>query len=339
MRYTGFQTIRDLLSSPKQVLITAHTNPDGDAIGSALALYMYLKLKNHTVHVMVPDPFPSFLAWLPCSRDILVFNRDQITCLRLIQETSVIFSLDYNNLDRLGDAMEAVMNSEAVKVLIDHHIDPADHFSHSVSITNTSSTAELIFDFIDENGDKELITKEIAECIYTGIVTDTGSFSYACNQVKTYQVVAELVRLGIDGEHIHRLVYDTYSESRLRLLGYSLSDKLEVLPEYHTAFIVLSKAELDQFDYQIGDTEGIVNYALSMDNINLAALFSERDGKVKISFRSKGNFSVEQLARNHFTGGGHRNAAGATSDSSLNETIRLFRKILPIYQAQLQTVY
>ena len=196
-----------------------------------------------------------------------------------------------------------------------------------------------MYEFICACGDADLITHEIAECIYAGITTDTGSFSYSCNHVRTYEIVADLFRRGIDGEHIHRLIYDTYSENRLRLLGFALSEKLVVLPEFHTAYIALTKEDLDRIDYQGRDTEGELNYALSISGINLAALFSEREGVIRASFRSKGSFKVDALAREHFDGGGHPNAAGAYSYVSMEETVDNFRALLPGYLDQLTTVY
>jgi len=336
---TDFSAVKKLLASPQNILLTTHTNPDGDAIGSSVAFYRYLVLKGHSVTMMVPDPFPSFLAWLPDTGKIMIFEHQQEEILKVIADATLIFSLDYNDLSRLKDACNPVKESSAVKIVLDHHLYPATHYDHYITISGTSSTAELVFDFISEMGDEELIDMETAAAIYTGIVTDTGSFSYSCNHVKTYEVTAALFRRGIDGEHIHRLIYDTFSEHRLRLLGFSLSDKLVVLPEYHTAYIYLSAEDLEKFQYQIGDTEGVVNYALSIEGINLAALFSERDNSIRISFRSKGNFSVEQLARDHFFGGGHGNASGATSYLSLNETVGKFRELLPLYQSALTEVY
>ena len=339
MKNTDFQKINDLLSHPSRILITTHTNPDGDAIGSSLALCAYLAKKNHQVKVIVPDSFPEFLAWTPGQENVLIFNEDNRKCSSLIFEADIIFCVDFNNLDRLNEAGTLVMQSKAVKILIDHHLYPSPHFDLKISINRTSSTSEIIYDFIIASGDQALLDKSIAECIYAGIITDTGSFSYSCNYVKTYETVAHLYKLGIDGEHIHRLIYDTYSENRLRLLGYSISDKLVVLSEFNTAYITLSKEELQRFEYRVGDTEGVVNYALSMKNINLAALFMERDGVVKISFRSKGNFSVDELARNHFNGGGHRNASGANCQTSLDQTVRMFLDLLPGLRDQLKSVY
>jgi len=324
---------------PQNILLTTHTNPDGDAIGASLAFYRYLVRKGHQVSMLVPDPFPAFLAWLPGSEKILIFSRQREQCLEAIATASLVFSLDYNDLNRLADAAVPVLRSTATKIVMDHHLYPADHYDLKISVVEISSTSELVFDFIQAMGDGILMDQAIAEALYTGMVTDTGSFSYSCNHVKTYEVIAALFRFGIDGEHIHRLVYDTYSEHRLRLLGYSLSQKLVVLPHYHTAYIFLSATDLDRFQYQIGDTEGVVNYALSIEGINLAALFTERDNSIRISFRSKGNFSVEQLARDHFDGGGHVNASGATSYVSLEETVEKFRELLPAYREALSEVY
>lgn len=322
-----------------KILITSHANPDGDAIGSSLALFGYLKKKHHEVCVMVPDPDPTFLHWMPYHENLLVFSKDREACLKVIEQAELIFSVDYNTIDRLEEATEFVRKAKGKKVLIDHHKDPDPGFHLMISDMNVSSTAELIYDFIVESGDRDLIDTNIAACIYAGIITDTGSFSYSCNNEKTYQITAHLISAGIDGEHIHRMVYDTYSEDRLRLLGYSLSDKLIVLHESHTAYISLSKDDLQRFNHQVGDTEGIVNFGLSIKDINLAALFMEKEGLVKISFRSKGNFSVNELARKYFDGGGHNNAAGAYSYISLQETISKFLSLLPVYTEQLKKVY
>lgn len=336
---TDFDKISELLKRPRKILITTHTSPDGDAIGASLALFGYLVKKNHHVHVMIPDPDPTFLHWMPFHDSLMVFNMNRDQCLKSINDAELIFCVDYNGLDRLSHATEYVRKAKAIKILIDHHVQPEMDFDLQISVTKTSSTSELIYDFIAASGDKHLIDKSIAECIYTGIITDTGSFSYACNNEKTFLITAALHKTGIDGEHIHRLVYDTYSENRLRLLGYSISEKLVVLPDYNTAYISLSTEDLEKFDHQIGDTEGIVNYALSVNDINLAALFTEREDYVKVSLRSKGNFSVNEIARKFFNGGGHANAAGANCYISLEETIRIFLVMLPQYKDQLKSVY
>jgi phosphoesterase RecJ-like protein len=336
---TDFDKICRLLQKPRNILITTHTNPDGDAVGASLALYGYLVKKNHNVQVMIPDPDPSFLHWLPFHEHLMIFSKNQERCLTVINDAELIFCVDYNGISRLSHATVYIRKAKAIKILIDHHVQPENDFDLQISVTTTSSTSELIYDFIADFGDKHLIDKSIAECIYTGIITDTGSFSYACNYEKTFLITAALHLTGIDGEHIHRLVYDTYSENRLRLLGYSISEKLVVLPEYNAAYISLSKEDLEKFDHQIGDTEGIVNFALSIKDINLAALFTEKEDMVKVSLRSKGNFSVNEIARIFFKGGGHTNAAGANCYISLEETIRIFLSMLPQYKDQLNSVY
>ncbi len=226
---------------------------------------------------------------------------------------------------------EAFINAKGVKIMIDHHINPdLTAYDFSFSTTETSSTSELIFDMMAELNPK-LINKTISECIYVGIMTDTGSFSYSCNSEKTFRIVAELFKNGIDGVKIHKLIYDTFSESRLRLLGYCLSDKLVVLPKYHTAYIWLTKEELDRFNYKTGDTEGVVNYALGIKGIKFAALFTEREDKIRISFRSTDTFEVNTFARRHYEGGGHKNAAGGDSFIPMKDTLEIFENLLNSY--------
>jgi phosphoesterase RecJ-like protein len=217
---------------------------------------------------------------------------------------------------------------------------PADDFSLKISYQDISSTSEIVYDFIEASGDLDLIDRQIAECIYAGIVTDTGSFSYSCNYVRTYLIIAGLFGKGIDGEHIHRLIYDTYSEYRMRLLGYSINKKLVLLDEFNAAYISLTLEELERYHHEVGDTEDIVNFALSVSGVNLAALFYERDdGIVKVSLRSKGNFAVNHIAKEYFNGGGHINAAGANSTLSLKDTVQTFLELLPRFRDQLKTVY
>jgi len=336
---TDFSKISELLQQPRKILITSHTNPDGDAIGASLGLFGYFKKKNHSVKVMIPDPDPGFLHWMPYHENLMVFNQDKELCVKAIHNAEIIFSVDYNGLKRLSHASEEVRKSKALKILIDHHTQPDSDFDLMISIIKTSSTSELIYDFIVASGDSQLIDKDIAECIYAGIITDTGSFSYSCNFERTYLTTAALYRAGIDGEHIHRLVYDTYSENRLRLLGFSISEKLVVLNEFNAAYISLSLEELERFNHQIGDTEDVVNFALSIKDINLAALFTEREDLVIVSLRSKGNFPVNQIAKKYFNGGGHCNAAGANCYISLEETIRIFLQMLPLYKHELKSVY
>jgi bifunctional oligoribonuclease and PAP phosphatase NrnA len=323
---------RKLVSEPSNILITAHHNPDGDTIGASLALYHFLKLIGHKVNVLVPNDPPSFLKWMPGSHELLIYQSDAAQGNELIANAEIIFCMDYNAIARVKLFSDQLGASTATKVLIDHHLQPENEFDLSFSVTAVSSTSELLFKILDEAGFSDSISMEMAVCLFAGIMTDTGSFSYACNRPDTFQITARLIAIGIDVEKIHRLVYDTYSESRMRLLGYCLSDRLKVLPQYGTAYIWLTKEDLEKFDYQPGDTEGVVNYALSIQNVSLAALFTERNDRIRLSLRSKGEFSVNDLARKHYNGGGHRNAAGADSFLSMELTLKHFESILEEYR-------
>ena len=325
MVHKELEKLKNLLSDKNQkILITSHSNPDGDAIGSTLALFEYLQLAGFEVNCMVPNPYPSFLAWLNGNEDILVFENKTENSKKIINSADIIFSLDYNGYSRTGVMESHLRNAKAVKVLIDHHLEPEKHFDISISKTETSSTSELIYDLIVFLGDKELLNKSIAEALYVGIITDTGSLSYSCNYSNTYNIISHLIDLGIDGEAIHQLVYGTFSEQRLRLLAYCLGDRLTVLPQFKTAYIYLTKDDLERFNYQPGDTEGVVNYALTVQGIEFAALFTERDDYIRISFRSKGDFSVNDFARKYYEGGGHKKAAGGNSHKNMQETLNEF---------------
>jgi phosphoesterase RecJ-like protein len=332
-------TLQKFFTEKRNIVIVSHSNPDGDAVGSSLALYNYFLTKNQEVNVIVPNNFPEYLSWMKGADKILIYSQKKITCDQLIEKADIIFCLDFNALKRVEKLEESLRNTTAFKALIDHHLQPElTVFDYVFSEIKVSSTAELVYDYIALNGDQDLIDIDIASCIYVGIMTDTGSFSYSCNYEKTYQITAFLIKLGMNAEKIHQLIYDTFSESRLRLLGFCLSEKLTVINELSTAYISLSKEELNRFDYQVGDTEGVVNYALSINNIKLAALFTEREGKIRISFRSKGEIDVNVFARTYFEGGGHRNASGATSYISLNETIKKIEKSLLDFSAILKNI-
>lgn len=328
--------LKKLLNNKLKIVVTSHNNPDGDAIGSSLAVASYLKKKGHDVSAVVPNSFPGFLSWLPGSDQILIYNKKAKLAQKVIREADLIFCLDYNAINRFGPAAEIIERSPAKRILIDHHINPElESFDFCFATTNTSSTGELVYDFIALLGDTELIDKEIAEAIYTGIVTDTGSFSFAANNKKTYLVTAELIEKGVDAEQVHRLIYDTFSEDRLRLLGNAISNNMLVWDELHTALIYLTKEDLIKYNYQVGDIEGVVNYPLMMEKINLSVLLTERDNMIRLSFRSKGEFSVNQLARDHFNGGGHRNAAGGRSVINMQESIDNIKNILFNYKESL----
>ena len=326
-----YNTIGDQLAASPEIIITTHYNPDGDAIGASLALYLILSRLGHKVSVIVPNDYPAFLKWLPGNEDINIYEDSEALCDSLIMKANIIFCLDYNSLSRVKLFSDKLLVSKATKILIDHHADPSNEFDFIHSRISISSTCELLYEFIIGLRFDNQINKDIAECLYVGIMTDTGSFSYACNYSQTYETTASLIKQGIDAEQIHRSVYDTYSENRMRLLGYCLSERLLVNLKYKTAYIWLTQNDLVRFDHQVGDTEGVVNYALSIEGVTLAALFTEQDDRIRISFRSKGEFSVNEFARKHFAGGGHRNASGGDSFLGIDETLQKFEGLLPIY--------
>jgi len=329
------QSIKDNLDKSKRILITTHYNPDGDAIGSSLALYLYFKSKGYNVNVLIPNDIPEFLQWMPGLKEAIIYYHHPSQGNRLLSEADIIFCLDYNSISRVNLFKDQLANSKGLKIIIDHHPEPENEFDYVLSVINVSSTAELIYDLIVAMGDNESITAEIGMNLYVGMMTDTGSYSYASNYPHTFEAVADLIKKGVDTEKVHRLVYDTYSENRMRLLGYCLSEKLVVMDEFSTAYIWLTKEDLDKFSFRPGDTEGVVNYALSIKNISFAALFTEKKTCIRISFRSKANFSVNDFARKHYKGGGHLNAAGGDSYSNMQDTLKEFRALLPQYKEQL----
>ncbi len=327
--------IKILLREKKKIVITTHHRPDGDAIGSSLGLYNYLIQKNHDVNVIVPSDYPAFLKWMQGNDVVINYEAAVAKSDQLISEAELIFCLDFNDMRRVEKMEKSVRESKAVKVLIDHHLNPENSFDHSYSFPDSCATSELIYEFMIAMDDRPLLNKNVAECLYTGIMTDTASFRFASMKADTHRTVAKLMEAGAVNYKIHELVYDTNTEDRLRLLGHCLNDKLVVLREFNTAYISLSEEELNKYHFETGDTEGIVNYALSINNVKLAAFFSDRDGLIKISFRSKDDFPANQLSQKHFEGGGHKNAAGGKSNLTLEETIQKFIQLLPEYKAQL----
>lgn len=330
MDISPIHSIKKILEDKtKKIVLVSHVNPDGDAVGSSLGFYLFLKNDLHeNVVCILPGKFPSFLEWLPQANTIVIAEKEKEKACSALENADIVFCLDFNDTDRTAVLADSFKKTRGIKILIDHHPDPKDQFDFLISKTQVSSTAELIYEFILGMNKQHLINLDIAKCLYTGIVTDTGSFSYACNYPRTYYIIGHFMNLGLDGEQIHRQIYDTYSEDRLRLLGHSLSQNLRVLKDYHAAYIYLSASDLKSFNYQEGDSEGVVNYALSIKGILLAAIFIEREEQVKISFRSEGDVNVNVLARKYFGGGGHRNAAGGSSNKSLEETMAEFEDIL-----------
>jgi phosphoesterase RecJ-like protein len=325
--------LRELLAYPQKIVITTHHKPDGDAMGSSLGLYHYLVQQGHHATVISPTDYPEFLNWMPGNCDVVVYTEQQAASAKLIAEAAIIFCLDFNALGRINDMGALVGQSPARKVMIDHHLEPEDFDDYRYWNINACATAQLIYQFIVEELDgKPYVNADVATCLYTGIMTDSGSFRFPGTTSAVHRVVADLIDAGAVNWRIHELVYSNSSEERLRFLGHCLSEKLQVFPEYNTALITVTKAEIEKYHVITGDTEGIVNYALSITGIKLAAFIVERNDKVKLSLRSKGEFPANEICKKYFNGGGHRNAAGGASDDTLEQVINQFKSILPEYK-------
>lgn len=332
----NLKAFKEYVSELRRVVIVTHVKPDADALGSSLGLAAYLKKKKHAVTVIAPSDYPEFLEWMPGNNEVVIFEKEKpAPCADLIQQSDLIFCLDFSSLNRINELGEMVRQSSAKKVLIDHHLEPED-FADFVKWDGTAaSTAELVYSLIKELGDEDCIDSDLANCLYAGIMTDTGGFRHSNTNYKVLHVASELVRHGANPYLVSKLIYETNSIERLRLLGFVLSEKLKVLPEYNTAYMVLTADDLKRFASQTGDTEGLVNYGLSIKGIRLSVMITDRKENVKLSLRSLGNFSVNDLARKHFEGGGHRNAAGGQSNLSVEQTLQKFLNLLPEYKEEL----
>ncbi len=322
------QDVLPLLSTPRKIFITTHHKPDGDAIGSMLGLAHYLTKKGHQVTPVSPGEIPDFLAWMPGVASMLNYEEQPKESLEALNNADFVFCLDFNDFSRTKHLEHALAAATQPKVLIDHHLFPKPVWDYGVSIPEKSSTCEMVYDFINLCGDNSLINKDIATCLYTGVMTDTGSFKFPITSAAVHVMVADLMRHGLDHTRIHEEVYDSWSEGRMRFLGYVLIEKMEVFRKYNSALIALSRKDLNLFKAQNGDTEGLVNYPLSIAGIKFATLITERTDEVKLSFRSKGDFDVSSFAKNYFDGGGHFNASGGRTKTSFIETIAYFKKIL-----------
>lgn len=329
MKIQDIQAIQLLLATPKKIAIIPHRGPDGDAMGSTLALYHFLLKNNHHPTVIAPNDFPDFLAWLPGSETVKIFEKDTENCTKILEEAELIFTLDFNAFHRTGEMEHTLARLTAPFIMIDHHQKPDDYAAYTYSDTSYGSTCEMIYNFISFLNKKEDLDKTIATCIYTGILTDSGSFRFPGTTGNTHRIIAELIDLGVENTQIPVLLFDNSSYSRLQLLGRALQN-MKVLEEHKTSYTSLTQEELDSFNYVKGDTEGIVNYGLSIKGIVFTAIFIEnKDEKIiKISFRSQGGFDVNQFARDHFNGGGHSNAAGGRSDVSMEETLKKFEDLV-----------
>ena len=325
--------LTELLAHPRKIVITTHHKPDGDAMGSSLGLYNYLIQQGHHVKVITPTDYPDFLAWLPGNGEVIIYTENADESATLVANAELIFCLDFNALSRINELGDLVRESGAFKIMIDHHLEPEDFDDYRHWDINACASAQLVYDFIvNKLHNKVLVNKDVATCLYTGIMTDSASFRLPNTTSNVHRIAADLIDAGAVNWRIHELVYSNSSESKLRFLGLCLSEKLEVLYEYNTAIISVDKKELEKYDVMTGDTEGIVNYALSITGIRLAAFIVERTDKVKLSLRSRGEFPANEICKRYFNGGGHRNAAGGTMAGSLEEVIKQFKLILPEYK-------
>jgi bifunctional oligoribonuclease and PAP phosphatase NrnA len=331
------QDIYPLLTTPRKVVVTMHQKPDPDAMGSSLGMAHFLRQFGHEVTVISPTNWPDFLKWMPGCRDVIDFEMYREKAERIVSEAEWIFCLDFNALYRTKNLAPLLEKAHAVRVLIDHHEEPQTHFfQYGISVIPKSSTAELIFEFIMGSGHADKLNEDIAKCLYAGVMADTGSFRFPATTASVHEMVAELKRRGLNHTKVHEEIYDNYLENRLRFLGHVLMNRMEVSYEFNTALIAIPKGDLLRFNIRTGDTEGLVNYPLSIKGIKMAALVIDRDEERKWSFRSKDEFDCNSFARQYFEGGGHYNAAGGRSAESLDDTVKKFRRSLKEVADQLQ---
>ena len=327
------QELKNLLSAKQNVVITTHVNPDGDAIGSSVALLNFLIKMGHDVSVIVPNDYPDFLKWMKNDELIINYSNSKNESQDKIKNASLIFCLDFNNLNRINELGDYISDSKAKKVLIDHHLDPSDFYDFKIHDVKASATAELVYNFLIEL-DSNAVDKDISEALYTGILTDTGSFKFSMSP-KVHKIVSDLMIRGVDIGFINNKIYDSNSLDKLKLIGYALSEKLEVISNGNAAYIVLSRKDLKDHNFKKGDTEGLVNYALSISNVNMAVLIIETKERIKFSFRSIGQFSVNEFANKYFNGGGHKNAAGGSLEDKLSVALEKFLKDISKYSKDL----
>lgn len=326
------------LGEVRKAVVIAHVSPDGDALGSSLALAAFLRGRGVETKVIMPNAFPDFLAWLPGACDIVRYDLNKDEADSLLQTADLVCCLDFNEPSRVDIVEDALLASPARKLMLDHHLFPADFCDIVLSYPEASSTAELTFRFITALGGREEITSAMAECIYCGMMTDTGGFTYSSNDPEIYLIIYELLKCGIDKDEIYSRVNNTAGESVLRLRGYALYEKMVVLPEFHTAIISLDKHELKKFCCQKGDTEGLVNMPLKIGNVKLSIFLKEdtEHDYIKISLRSKGDFRCNELASRFFGGGGHKNASGGEFRGSMDEAVEQLKMALVSFEKELK---
>jgi phosphoesterase RecJ-like protein len=320
------------LNKAEKIVIVVHVGPDGDAMGSSLGLWHYLMTIEKEPTIIVPTAIPNFLKWMPGSENVMVYEEKKEACEQIISNAELIFTLDFNVPNRMAKMEAAIMNAPAPKILVDHHLHPGDYAKVTISYPEISSTSELVFRLICRLGDFSKINLASAECIYTGMMTDTGAFTYNSNKPEIYTIINELIKLGVDKDDIYRRVFNNYSADRLRLMGYALYKKMKLYPEYKAALITLSLAELKEFNFQNGDAEGLVNMPLSIDGVLFSVFMREDPDKIKISLRSQGTFPANKVSADLFNGGGHLNAAGGESYTTLEAAVKKFEDALADYK-------
>ncbi len=320
--------LRDYITRYNNIVITCHLSPDGDAVGSSLGLMHALETVGKTVHVVVPDMIPRSLMFLPGAKDVIVFTKQEDVVKNIVDRANLIICLDFNALSRIDKLAPTISGAKAKKIMIDHHLEPEKFCDLTISYSEMSSTCELVFRALMGIGFLKQINRKSAECIYTGMITDTGNFSYNSSRPDLYCIVAELLARGINKDRIYNLAMNTSSADRLRLIGYALSEKLEVYPEARAALITLNKMELERFNYKKGDTESLVNMPLQIPDVQWSIFMREDPEYVKVSSRSQGDFSVNTICEQYFNGGGHKNAAGGEFMGTLDEAVATFHKIV-----------
>lgn len=322
------ELISEKISLAKNITLIGHSSPDGDAVGSCLGLSQFLP-QDKNISVVLPDDYPHFLRWMNFKNLITIGHYEYEKSQRLLREADVIFILDFNDESRVGKLSEALASSKAFKIMIDHHQHPKDHADVIISNTASCSTAQMVYDFAEEMGFVNRLDKDVAACLYTGIVTDSGSFKFPSTTARTHEVVGKLMETGLESSEIQQKIFDQNSLDRLMMLGYVLNEKMEVFQDYGASIMTFDQEDKDNYNFKTGDTEGFVNYPLSVKGINFSAFISEKEGMTRISFRSKGNLHVNEFAKDFFHGGGHINAAGGRSDLSVQETKNKIKELLP----------
>jgi len=323
-------------NSSRSIVLIPHMNPDGDAMGSVLGLWRVLKNAGYQVKIVSPTKYPEFYHWMDGHDEVIIYSHHPKQSAKVIAESDLLICMDFNQLSRLGDMKSLVESYEGKKILIDHHPYPGNFTDLVISEITYSSTAELIFSVLQSTDFVKYIDRDAATSFFTGIMTDTGSFDFNVSNPNTFEVVAQLTRMGIDQLDIHSKVYDNYSVDRMRLMGFCLSNRMTIYPEYHSASIYISLEDQKAFKFKTGDNEGFVNMPLSIKGIVFCALFTEKEKYIKASFRSKGEFAVNEVSEKYFNGGGHRNAAGGELYASLAETLAQFERILPEFQDRIK---